>query len=1069
MRYYLLFILPLLWACGDSIDPEIAEQLPEKVDFNFHIRPLLSDRCYTCHGPDAGAREADLRLDTEEGAFAALTENPGHYALVGGSLKKSEIYHRIYQADPELMMPPPESNLALNEVEKALITRWIDQGAEWKDHWAFIPPQVSEPSVPRSGEHPIDAFVNQELKTHGLKPSPEASKEVVIRRLSLDLTGLPPSVAEVDAFLADSSEKAYEKVVDRLLTTDAFGERLAAEWLDLARYADSHGFQDDGMRNMWPWRDWVIKAFNQNLPYDQFVRWQIAGDLLPNPTQEQLLATGFNRNHMQSQEGGIVEAEFRTEYVADRVQTFTKAFMGLTMECARCHDHKYDPLSQKEYYQMFAFFNNVNEYGQIPYSGEASPTIILTDAEVDEKRAFLFDKIDATAALLDPQREEYQNAFAAWKTENTLKVKERNLIEHYPLDRIDSDSKTPSKLYPKEEGKVKTYAANTPPKIVDGKVAQAFQMMGDNYVDLGNKRVFFERNQPFSVSLWFKVLEDSVEGPIFGRSGGLMDGNRGYDCMLQADRTLTASLNHVWPDNAIEIETTAPLPLDEWVLLTFTYDGSSQAEGLRLYANDQLLPSHILNNHLEQSIKYPPGRGNWYGDTGLWLGRRFESSIDRVVLDELKVYDACLTPLEVAWHASQEAYSPSEGDKGGGKKDSDLLLYYLATANDSFRVRQGRLAKVRGEENEMISKVPEVMIMRDRPADRQRATFILNRGAYDQPLGDPVSVGTPAYVLPWSDKYAQNRLGLTQWLFEEDNPLTARVAVNRYWQMLFGRGIVASSDDFGNQGDLPSHPALLDWLATEFRANGWDTKALLKTIVLSQTYRQSSFVYPELYEQDPDNVWLARGPSFRLNAEMVRDQALAASGLLVDSIGGPSVYPYQPEGLWAQLATRNATKYVPQSGDSLYRRGLYTIWKRTTPPPSMINFDASERNSCTVKRQRTSTPLQALVLLNDPQYVEASRHLAARMMREGGDDLLTQLDYGFKLMTGRATRNDELNILHELWNEQMAFYQGKPLLADSLIQIGASPQDTLLPPAILAATTVVASTIMNSDAAIIRR
>ncbi|MEL7529956.1 MAG: DUF1553 domain-containing protein [Bacteroidota bacterium] len=1066
MRYYLLLILPFFWACGNTTDPAIADQLPEIVDFNFHIRPLLSDRCYACHGPDAGAREAGLRLDTEAGAFAVLTENPGHYALVGGKLDQSEVYHRIYHKDPELLMPPPESNLVLTEVEKALISRWIEQGAKWKDHWAFIPPQANESSVPRSDAHPIDAFVSQSLQKRKLKLSPEASKAVLIRRLSLDLTGLPPSVAELDAFVADSSPEAYERVVDRLLGDDAFGERLAAEWLDLARYADSHGFQDDGMRNMWPWRDWVIQAFNKNLPYDQFVSWQLAGDLLPKPSQEQLLATGFNRNHMQSQEGGIVEAEFRTEYTADRVQTFSKAFLGLTMECARCHDHKYDPLSQKEYYQLFAFFNNVNEYGQIPYSGEASPTIILTDDEIDQKRAFLWGQIDSVEHLLDPQRAEYQNAFASWQKEHKLLLKERNLIEHFPLDKISSDSKTPSKLHRGEKGSIRTYAANTPPKIVAGKVGKAFQMMGDNYVDFGNKRVFFERNQPFSVSLWFKVLADSVEGPIFGRSGGLMDGNRGYDCMLRADRTLTASLNHVWPDNAIEIETTAALPLDEWVLLTFTYDGSSRAEGLRLYANDQLLPSHILNNHLEQSIKYPPGRGNWYGDTGLWLGRRFESSIDQVAFDELKVYDACLTPLEVAWQASQMDESQIQSSTNSAPQQ---FAYYLATANDTFRLRQNRLAQIRGEENELISQVPEMMIMRDRPADRPRATFMLNRGAYDQPIGEAVSVGTPAYVLPWSDQYPQNRLGLAQWLFDDQNPLTARVAVNRYWQMLFGRGLVASSDDFGNQGDLPSHPDLLDWLANEFRHNGWDTKALLKTIVMSQTYRQTSFVYPELYERDPDNVWLARGPSFRLSAEMVRDQALAASGLLVDSIGGPSVYPYQPAGLWAQLATRNATKYVPQSGDSLYRRGLYTIWKRTTPPPSMINFDASERNFCTVKRQRTSTPLQALVLLNDPQYVEASRQLAARMMREGGTDIAMQLDYGFKLMTGRSTRKDELSILQTLWNEQMAFYKAKPLLADSLIQIGESPKDTLYPPAMLAATTIVASTIMNSDAAIIRR
>ncbi len=1063
-RTLFVWIGLLLFACGEPASTSGSFVLPDRVDFNFHIKPILSDRCFTCHGPDDKAREAGLRLDTPEGAFALL-EDSSHYALVPGDPDRSQLYHRIRSTDPETVMPPPESNLALSEYEIALLSRWIEQGAEWKAHWSFLP--VSRPEIPEIPEgssltNPIDRFVAARLQERGLRLSPEADKELLLRRVSLDLTGLPPGLSEMESFLKDSSPDAYEKVVDRLLASPHYGERMATEWLDLARYADSHGYQDDGMRTVWPWRDWVIQSYNDNLPYDQFVTWQLAGDLLPHPTDEQLLATTFNRNHLQTQEGGVVPEEYRTEYVADRTQTFSKAFLGLTMECARCHDHKYDPLSQKEYYQLFAFFNNVNEYGQIPYSGESCPTVILTDQDVKEKLSFLQAQMDETEQKM--AHLSYEGAFQSWRSQIATKgllIKETGLLAHYPLDRVVED-KSPN-LVQTEPAVFRRYAEHAQPQTIAGKVGQAQLLESGNYFALGDKVAPFERHEPFSVSLWLKIMADSTHGPIFSRSGGLFNGNRGFDCMLRKDGTLTASLNHVWPHNAIEIETTERLPVGEWVHLTMTYDGSSQAQGLQVYLNGKALPQRVLNDHLNQSIIYAQQQHTWGATLNMAIGLRFEETIEGAAVDDCKIFDHCLHPWEVDRLAKGTATllvsTPDE---------AQLRAYFLRTQHPAYQALAEELIRLRGEENALLTEQTEVMIMRDRPFEEPRATYVLNRGQYDQPTPQRVFPGTPASVFAFSESLSADRLGLAKWLFDARNPLTARVVVNRYWQMLFGRGLVKSSDDFGSQGELPSHPALLDWLAREYRSNGWDTKAFLKMVVLSATYRQSSLTSPDLLEHDPENIWLARGPGMRLSAEMVRDQALAASGLLVREIGGPSVKPYQPPGLWEQLATRNATRYVQQHGDSLYRRSMYTIWKRTTPPPSMINFDTPERNACTVLRQRTSTPLQALVLLNDPQYVEAARILGEQMLTVSAEPE-EQVDLGFRLLTGRRPRLSEGPILLELMAKQQNLYKGNPLLADSLLSTGEHPRNLSLEPAQLAAATVVASMIMNSDAAIMKR
>ncbi|WP_242133606.1 PSD1 and planctomycete cytochrome C domain-containing protein [Aestuariivivens marinum] len=728
-------------------------ELPKAIDYIFHVKPILSDRCYLCHGPDEGTREAGLRLDTKEGAYAAIGEHLDRYAIVPNNIEASQLVHKINSQDPEKVMPPPDSNLKLSDYEKKILTKWVEQGAEWKDHWSFIPPakpEIPKVSITNWPSNEIDYFILKHLDEKGLTPSEKASKEKLIRKVYFDLTGLPPSLAAIDEFLSNQDENAYEKVVDKLLASKAYGERMASNWLDIARYADTHGYQDDLERVMWPWRDWVIHAFNENLSYDEFIKWQIAGDLLPNPTLEQIVATGFNRNHKITQEGGVIDEEYRVEYVMDRTNTTSTALLGLTMECARCHDHKYDPISQKEFYSIYGFFNKVDEKGRIEYDEIPEPNIKITNKEIEESLSFI------------------------------------------------------------------------------------------------NK-----------------------------------------------------------PDSIPEIR---------------------------------------------------------------------------------------------------------------------------------------------------------LMVMKDGAPDRQ--TYILKRGQYDAPT-DKVSTGTPDAILSFPETLPKNRLGLVQWLFDEKNPLTARVAINRIWQQIFGTGIVSTVDDFGNQGALPTHPELLDWLAVTFREKGWDMKQMIKMMVMSSTYQQTSKATPELLEIDPDNLLLARSSRSKLTAEMVRDNALALSGLLVDKIGGPSVKPFQPEGLWAETTSgQGLTKYIMDSGENKYRRSLYTFWKRTVPPPAMITFDAATRDICSVKRQKTSTPLQALVMLNDPQLIEASKHLAKDILDLDSLNDKERIKIIFRKITSRYPKKDETDKLLDYLESSKETFE--------LNSQGTTISNTEENKKELYAYTVLTSLIFNLDEAIVK-
>jgi hypothetical protein len=868
-----------------------------------------------------------LRLDTPEGAYAALAKS-GHKAIVPGDLARSELFHRITSTDPEEVMPTPKSNLSLSAQEKAMLLRWIEQGGEYKQHWSLIAPTMPAiPTVKDDGQwvkNEIDRFVLAKQQALNLKPAPEADKTTLLRRVSLDLTGLPPTPAEVDAFLADTSVNAYEKVVNRLLNSVHYGERQAVEWLDVARYADTHGYQLDVMRTAWPYRDWVIRAFNRNLSFDRFISWQLAGDLLPRPAsaaqhRDQLIATAFNRMHPQNQEGGIVEEEYLTEYAADRTATFGKAMLGLTVECARCHDHKYDPISQKDYYQLFAFFNTINEAGQVPFHGESSPTLILTDREADAQLQYIQTKIrEVSDSRRFPQRN--SGPIACYTFDDTSRYRFANA----------ADPARPAKI---------TGNTDLPPKVGPGRFGRGRLVNGEGNIDLGPNIGFFDRYDPFSVGLWIKLLKTTAKGPIFSRSNGLDNGDRGYELKRHSDGTLSFNLSHNYPDNAIDLHTVKPVPVGQWLHIAVTYDGSGSAAGTHLYLNGQLAKTRVYADNLKRSMLFGPGRKNGFGlKLNFLVGSKFRDSMADFWVDELNVFDRAIAPREVLALSLNQV--------------QPLTMSLANTIVDSALVRQERqLRNLRKAEMEVYDAQPEVMIMHERRF--ARPTHLLKRGAYDAP-GEVVHHNTPTALGSLPDELPRNRLGLAQWLMRADNPLFARVVVNRFWQQLFGQGLVKSADDFGNQGTLPSHPELLDYLAVRFQtgigasgsvasSNQWNVKALMRYIVLSATYRQSSVVSPKKRAADPDNTWLARGPSYRMSAEQIRDGVLAAAGLLNRRIGGPSVYPYQPIGIWETL--NQNTHYRQSHGDSLYRRSMYTIWKRTAPPPMMLNFDAAERHT----------------------------------------------------------------------------------------------------------------------------
>jgi hypothetical protein len=1065
-----------------------AAPAPTPVDFSHEILPLLSDACYKCHGPDEGSRKAKLRLDTKEGLYRTRDDTT---VVKPGSIADSELAIRIASTDEEEVMPPRDAVRQLKPHEIDLLKRWVTEGAPYGTHWAFTPiAAITPPSLPAIKNHkpeiinPIDAFVSTQLAREKLTLAPEADRERLIRRVSLDLTGLPPTPAETDAFVADKSPTAYERVVDRLLASPRYGERMASDWLDIARFADTHGYQMDRPRAMWAYRDWVIKAFNQNLPFDQFATWQLAGDLLPNPTKEQRLATAFNRLHNQNEEGGIVEEEYRVAYVADRVNTFGTAFVGLTFECCRCHDHKYDPISQKDYYSMFSFFQNIDEAGQISYKGFADsmplPTLLLTTDAQDQQLATLRAAAATAEKNLSTVRTESSAAFVAWLAQKSSPAPTTlaGLIAAYPLDAITeveipapatSDQSKTQNPKSKITTVANTVAPTNPGKAIEsphfGPTARgpAAELDGENgftFPGVGH----FKRTDAFSLGLWLQTPATvAARSTVIHHTKAPADaGSRGYEILLENGH-VSFGLHYLWPGASLKITTQKALTPGEWVHVTATYDGSSRAAGAHIYINGQPAPIDVIRDGLFKDISYvgtPPDLaiGFRFRDNGFKGGR----------VRDLNVFDRALTSLESAQLAGRDdlatAWTTPSAQLTAAQRAA-LFDYFTAQIYAPTRNAALALKTAREAQNALVTPLPEAMVMSELP--QPKPAFILQRGAYDA-HGDPVTANTPHALPPLPPGAPHNRLGLAQWLTAPENPLFARVTVNRLWQQMFGAGIVETSDNFGLQGALPTHPALLDWLSHDFATHGWDVKRALRQIALSETYRQSSHTSPELLARDPQNQLLARGPARRLTAEMLRDQALATSGLLVEKLGGPSVLPYQPPGLWEEIAM-GKPKYEQGTGDDLHRRSLYTFWKRTVPPPTMVMFDAAERNVCTVRRQTTSTPLQALALLNDVQVVEASRVIGERMLREGGSTVAKRVAWAFRLVTGRHASSRELAVLNALYAEQLDLFTNNTAGTDEFNKFGAAITDGYYPAADRAASALVAQALLNFDETVMRR
>jgi hypothetical protein len=1017
------------------------------IDFDRQIRPILSDNCFTCHGPDEKHRMASLHFDTKEGAFSKKG------VIVPGDSAHSKMYWRISNPDPALRMPPAYANRKLTPQQIETIKNWIDSGAKWETHWAFVPPKRPAAPAVKHAEWvrtPIDQFVLAKLESQGLQPSPEADKPTLLRRVTFDLAGLPPTTAELSAFLADKSPDAYGKVVDRLLASPHYGERMAMQWLDLARYADTHGYHIDSAREMWLWRDWVIKAFNANMPYDEFTIEQLAGDLLPQSTQSQLIATGFNRNHMINFEGGAIPEEYQNEYIVDRIEATSTTWLGITLGCARCHDHKYDPLTQKDFYSFGAFFNGINEKGLDGKKGNAVPFLQVPNAKQAAMKDVLLKAIQAKDAGLD-------------KAETAWEQRQREMPVSDVTSGLTSEFTFGDTL-------ANALVADAPAKVINGKLNYTDGRLGRvadldeephlSFGDLGR----FTKATPFTVALWLRP--DGPSGmEVIQRYEKSPKEGPGYEIALDyANKNQCAvivRLQSAGPDSAIAVKSEGGVTVDDWSHVAVSYDGSGKAKGIQIYLDGRNSPVQIVQDKLA---------GDFSGGGELQIGNKDWGTAFKGQLGDLRIYNRRLyasEAMQLGLLSPVHTVLAIAGDRRSEGQKSWLRAYFLSdVANNTEKQEKTDLEALNKGLEEINREIPSTMIMGE--MKKPRETFILARGDYRN-RGEQVFPNTPSVLPPLPKDQPANRLTLAKWLVDPGNPLTARVAVNHFWQMYFGIGIVKTAEDFGSQGDQPSNQDLLDWLATEFMRTKWDVKAMQRLIVTSATYRQVSKVSPEMLEKDPENRLLARGPRVRLQAEMIRDNALAVSGLINKKIGGPSVFPYQPKGIWEEMAFGgdfSAQTYVQSYGQDLYRRSMYTFWKRTVPPPELSTFDAPDREKCTARRGTTNTPLQALVLMNDPTYIEASRALAERDIREGGPASTDRIRYAFRLATDRDPSPQELSILEGLYKKELAHYQSDKDSAQKLLAVGESKATSQVDPSELAAWTLVTSTILNMDEAI---
>jgi cytochrome c553 len=1049
----------------------------EPIDFRRDIQPILSNHCWSCHGVDETSRKGGMRLDVRESATSPA--DSGLAPIVPDKPDESELIARITAAaDDSSRMPPASFKKPLSDGKKELLRRWIAEGARYDGHWAFSTPERTDPPEVKQADWPrndIDRFILHRIEAEGLKPSPETERAAWLRRVTLDLTGLPPTTDELAAFLGDSSPDAFETVVDRLLQSPAHAERMAVLWLDSARYADTNGYNNDETRSMWPWRNWVISAYASGMPYDQFLTEQLAGDLLPNATLSQRVATGFNRNHVVTTEGGVIQEEYRCEYVADRVHTAATVFMALSMQCARCHDHKFDPITQRDYYRFSAFFSNVpdalvsftdaNLKGTMP-----DPVLKAPSPEQQAELERLAAHGNSLQAALDRRAVECDGDLVAWMSDakpEDVRLLDGDLQARFLLDETDemiaetpaadasgANSSPPEAAFtvadsldPRRRGTV------IGARSVAGKTAGGFQFDGNARIevaDLGD----FEADQPFTLAAWF-FATSTEPGAILSKMDDASQ-NIGYDVILEQSR-MAVHFSSRWPESGFKLITKATIPQNEWHHVAVTFSGSKEPGGTTIYIDGRRQDVDVSHS--------TPVTGSIRNTQPFRMGRRSTGAGFVGTIDDVLVYKSALSEAEIAALVTggspqplTEALSLAAGQRTP-EQQAALRRAYLERVDPESKRLRDEMARTVAQTAAVEASIPYTMVMSE--MEPRRKTYILKRGEYDAP-GDEVTAGAPETLFPWPIDAPDNRLGLARWLTDPKHPLTSRVAVNRLWEMMFGTGLVETSEDFGIQGSQPTHPELLDWLATELVRGGWSQRHILRLIAVSATYRQSSAVSPELHDLDPRNKLLARSPRYRISAEMVRDQALAVSGLLVAKIGGPSVKPYQPEGLWEDVSVERREVYRPDPGDGLYRRSLYTFWKRTCPPPSMATLDAPDRETCVVRRARTNTPLQALMLLNDPTYVEASRKLAERAIHGGNTDE-ARLSFAWKTALSREPDGDEQRVFLDVLSLARTHFGTKPDEAERLLSVGQSPRDAAVAAPELAAWTTIMSMLLNLD------
>jgi hypothetical protein len=1067
-----ILTIGLLLLPGRTADKPAASAPSGKLEYNRDIRPILAENCFACHGPDSAARKAKLRLDDRQVAI-------DRGALAPGKPNESELVARIRLPETdEHSMPPKSSHKSLKPEQKKILERWVAEGAEYQRHWSFITPK--RPPLPTFDDaagkawskHAIDAIALKAMRDQKLSPNPEADRRTLARRLAYDLTGLPPEPADVAAFEKDQSPDWYEKYVDKLMASPHWGEHRGRYWLDYVRYADTHGIHFDNYREMWSYRDWVIKAFNRNQPFDQFALEQLAGDLLPSPTLDQQIATGFNRCNITTNEGGAINEEYLVLYTRDRTEAANQVFMGLTAGCAVCHDHKFDPISAKEFYSMAAFFNNTTQNAMDGNIQNTPPAIPVPRDE--DRPAWEAIRRDAENARkkLDERKAAIAKPFAEWlKTANATTLlnnrADAGLVTYVWLDEGAGDA-----VRYLENGKPRSLPlpaeATWKPGPFGPAGAKALALKpGTSTVTIPTAGDF-DADKPFSVGLWVQIPQRGQNASILSRMTNA-DLFRGWDIWCENDKFAVHMVGQ-WPKDGFKTVARTGVNVNQWHHVFFTYDGSRKASGLALYVNgvrqgvDTFANDAFRDDKALSSMSVPAG--SIRNPAPLHIGKRHDDqALKNVHVQDLRIYDRVVPPGDVAYlHESGKiaATVAKAADKRSPAESEELKTWWMSRFDEPYKAMKGETEKLFAKEAELKARGTIAHVSVEKP--QMPEAYVLARGDYDKRTVK-VAPDTPKALPSFPADLPKNRLGFAKWLLLPDHPLTSRVTVNRFWQELFGNGLVRTPGDFGITGDQPSHPELLDFLALEFQAMKWDVKAFFKFLVTSKTYRQSATATAAKLEADPSNKWLARGPRFRMDAEMLRDTALAASGLLVRQIGGPSVKPYQPDGVWEAVAMigSNTRDYKRDSGDKLYRRSMYTFWKRAAPPASMEILNAPNRETCAVKRERTNTPLQALVTLNDVQFVEAARHLATNAIKAGGGQEDRTIDAITERLIARRLTDAERSIVKSSLKELRGEYAGKIDDAKKLIAYGESKPDSTIDPAELAAWTMLANQLMNLD------